>query len=60
MALLQALLKAVKELLTAVVNVVSLVLPQSAFHKIVYAVREVINKLDEGLEWIKEKFLGGQ
>ena len=51
---LQAVIKALKELLTGVVNLVSLFLPDAASKKLVKAVRETLNKIDEVIETIKE------
>jgi len=51
---LQAVVKAVKELLTGVVNLVSLFLPDVASKNLVKAVRETLNKIDEVIETIKE------
>jgi len=54
----QSVVKALKELLTAVINLVSIFIPSFAAQEIVNRVREIINKIDEGLEWVKEKLLG--
>ena len=51
---LQAVIKALKELLTGVVNLVSLFLPDVASKNLVKAVRETLNKIDEVIETIKE------
>jgi phage-related protein len=53
LGLLQAIVKAVKELLTGVVNLISLILPQSTANKAVEAVRGVLNMIDEVIEKIK-------
>jgi len=55
---LQAILKAVKELLTAVVNLVSIFLPAVASHVLVMKIRGFINIIDSGIEWVKDKLLG--
>lgn len=51
--LLQAIVKAIKELMTGVVNLLSLFMPQTTTNKVVDAVRGAINKVDELLETIK-------
>lgn len=51
--LLQAVVKAIKELLTGVVNLLSLFMPQTTTNKAVEAVRGAVNKVDEILEVIK-------
>lgn len=53
LGLLQAIVKAVKELLTGIVNLISLILPQSTANKAVEAVRGVLNMIDEVIEKIK-------
>lgn len=50
---LQALVKAVKELVTGVVNLLSLFLSKDAADASVRTIRGILNKIDEGLEWIK-------
>lgn len=50
---LQAVVKAVKELLTGVVNLVSIFLPNAASAKLVEVIRGILNKIDEGIESIK-------
>lgn len=55
---LQAILKAVKELLTAVVNLVSIFLPAAASNALVDKVRGFVNIIDDGIEWVKDKLLG--
>lgn len=54
---LQAVIKAIKELLTGVVNLLSLFMPQTATNKIVDAVRGTLNKVDEGIEFLKKYLL---
>ena len=51
---LQAVVKAVKELLTGVVNLVSLFLPAEKAEAAVKFVRAALNKIDEVLEMIKD------
>ena len=53
LGLLQAVIKAIKELLTGVVNLLSLFMPQAAANKIVVAVRDALNFVDELVEKIK-------
>ena len=53
LGLLQAVIKAIKELLTGVVNLLSLFMPQAATNKVVEAVRGALNKIDEIIETIK-------
>ena len=53
LGLLQAIVKAVKELLTGVVNLISLIMPQSTANKTVEAVRGALNAIDEVIEKIK-------
>ncbi len=50
LGLVQAIIKAVKELLTGVVNLISLFIPQAQANKIVEAVRGALNKIDEWIE----------
>lgn len=51
---LQAVIKALKELLTGVINLLSLFMPQVASAKLVEIVRGALNKVDEGVEFIKK------
>ena len=57
LGLVQAIIKAIKELLTGVVNLISLILPQSTANKAVEAVRGIMNKIDDGIEYIKKYFV---
>ena len=57
LGLLQAIIKALKELATGVVNVLSLLIPNSKIKVIVEKVRAVFNKIDEWIEIIKDKLL---
>ena len=50
---LQAVIKAVKELLTGVVNLVSIFLPEAGSKKLVEVVRGFLNKIDDGIEAVK-------
>lgn len=51
---LQAVVKAVKELLTGVVNLISIFLPDAGSKKLVEVVREALNKIDDVIESIKD------
>ena len=53
LGLLQAVIKAIKELLTGVVNLLSLFIPQAGANKIVAVVRGFMNKIDDVIELIK-------
>jgi hypothetical protein len=57
LGVLQAIVKAVKELLTGVVNLLSLFMTQEAAEKLVKVVRDILNKIDEWIEIIKDKLL---
>ncbi len=57
LGLLQAVVKAIKELLTGVVNLISLFVPQATANKAVEAVRGIMNKIDDGIEYIKKYFI---
>ena len=50
---LQAIIKAIKELLTGIVNLLSLFIPLAATHKIIEVVRGVLNKIDDIIETLK-------
>jgi len=50
---LQAIIKAIKELLTGVVNLISLFIPEAASAKLVKIVRGTLNKIDELIEKFK-------
>jgi hypothetical protein len=53
LGIIQGILKLLKELLTAILDLISLFLPQSAIQKIVDKVRGVINAIDRIIETIK-------
>jgi sorbitol-specific phosphotransferase system component IIC len=53
LGLLQSIVKIVKELLTGVVNLLSLFLTQEQAEKVVKAVRSAVNVIDDVLEKIK-------
>lgn len=56
-AAVQIVLKAIKELLTAVVNLVSIFLPAAGSAAIVGGIRAVVNTIDGGIEFIKKWLL---
>jgi phage-related protein len=53
LGLVQAVIKALKELATGVVNLLSLIIPNSKVPAIVEKVRGVFNTIDEVIEKIK-------
>lgn len=57
LGLLQAVIKALKELLTGVVNLLSLFMPQASANKVVLVVRNIMNKIDEVIEMIKKNLI---
>jgi len=57
LGMIQAVVKAVKEILTAVVNLLSIFIPSDKIEKVVMTVRNILNKIDEWIEIIKEKLL---
>lgn len=57
LGLVQAIIKAVKELLTGVVNLLSLIMPKAATAKIVEKVRSALNAIDDVIEKIKVHLL---
>jgi predicted aspartyl protease len=57
LGVLQALIKAVKELLTAVINLISLFIPGVTAQGWVDAVRNALNVVDSFIEKIKAYFL---
>ena len=57
LGLVQAIIKAIKELLTGVVNLLSLFIPQASADKAVEVVRNILNAIDNGIESIKGFFL---
>lgn len=54
LGLVQAIIKALKELATGVVNLLSLIIPDSKAKKAIEAVRGIFNKIDEWIEIIKK------
>jgi hypothetical protein len=54
----QSVLKAVKEILTGVVNLLSIFLPTDKAQAVVGKVRDFVNFLDEKIEQIKTSILG--
>jgi hypothetical protein len=57
LGLLQALLKVVKELVTGVVNIISLFLPLEVANDMVKSLRAFLNTADDFIENIKKFFL---
>jgi hypothetical protein len=53
---LQLVVKALKELLTAIVNLISIFLPAAGAEKIVLVIRAGLEWVDAKLEWIKTYF----
>lgn len=51
---LQAVIKAIKELLTGVINLLSLFIPTVTAQKWVEVTRAFMNKIDEGIEFLKK------
>lgn len=54
---LQAVIKAMKELLTGIVNLISIFLPSFASKKVVETVRNFMNSIDDFIEKIKTNFI---
>lgn len=57
LGMVQAVVKAVKEILTAVVNLLSIFIPSDKIEGMVMTVRNILNKIDEWIEVIKDKLL---
>ena len=55
--ILQSIVKALKELGTAVVNLIALFMPAFISAEIVSRVRSFFNWIDMGLEWVKVNLL---
>jgi len=55
--ILQSIIKALKELATGIVNLISLIIPDSKIPAIVEKVRGVFNVIDEVIEKIKGHLL---
>jgi sorbitol-specific phosphotransferase system component IIC len=53
----QAALKALKEILTGIINLLSILIPASAAQKAVEKAREIVNIVDGWVENIKEKLI---
>lgn len=53
----QVVVKLLKELVTFALNVISIVMPNSTWKKSVEVARDIINKIDDGLEKVKGFFL---
>lgn len=56
-AIIQCIVKALKEISTAVINLISLILPTSGWIKVVEKVRGWFNTVDDFLETIKNSML---
>jgi phage-related protein len=56
--ILQAVIKLVKEILTAIVNCLYPVIPSKKFQGVVDAIRGVVNTVDDWVEKIKNSILG--
>jgi len=54
---LQLVIKAAKELLTAIVNLISLILPTAGAQKIVLAIRAALEWLDAQIEKLKVQLI---
>ena len=57
LGIVQSVVKAIKELLTAVVNIISIFMPKEKAEALVKFVRDLVNKIDDWIEVIKEKLL---
>ena len=57
LGVVQAFIKLLKEILTAIVNILFPIIPSAKFKAIVTKVRDIVNKIDEIVENIKG-FLG--
>jgi len=57
LGIIQAIIKFIKEVLTLVVNLLLPVIPSHKFDDIVMKVRNIMNKIDEGVEKIKNFLL---
>ena len=53
----QAVIKALKEVLTAVINLISIFFPVVATEKFVTVIRDILNWFDEIIEWLKIKLI---
>lgn len=58
LGIIQAIVKFIKEVLTAVINILLPVIPGDKFDAVVMKVRDLVNKIDEWIEKIKAKVLG--
>ena len=54
---LQAIVKLVKEIITGVVNIISLFMTKEQAEATVATLRGIINTVDEVLEWVKSKLI---
>ena len=57
LGILQGIVKVIKEVATAIVNILFPLIPSTKFQKVVLLVRSIANKVDDILEKIKSFFL---
>lgn len=57
LGIVQGVVKVIKELLTAIINILFPLIPNVKFQEIVMAVRGVVNAVDEWIEKIKNLIL---
>ena len=57
LGIVQALVKFIKEVLTACVNILFPVFPNAVFHTLVETIRNLVNKVDDGIGVAKEWLL---
>ena len=57
LGIIQAVLKLIKEILTAVVNILYPLIPSAKFQKVVDTVRGIVNKVDEVVQRVKDFLL---
>lgn len=57
LGLVQAALKMVKEIVTAILNFVSIAFPVSAFERFILKIRDIVNVIDGWIEKIKAYFI---
>jgi ACT domain-containing protein len=57
LGVLQAVVKALKEILTVIVNILFPIIPSAKFKTIVLLVRGIVNKVDDVIQKVKDFFL---
>lgn len=57
LGIVQAVIKFIKEVLTLAIDLLLPIIPGDKFDKVVYATRDIVNKIDEIVEKIKNFFL---